>query len=81
MDFNITLAEDHESYDIVIAEFSVQSDEAYSIINAYVPEPERSRLLNKILACDEHLSERQRHIKDLAELDEILANVGETHES
>lgn len=73
--FNLTLSENHDDYDLVITEFSVESEDAYKIIDTYVNEPERTRLLNKILSGDEHLSDKERHMREMEELEKIIGEV------
>lgn len=76
MKFKLVIYEDYEDYDIVTAEFNVTPDEAFDIINKYVYEPDqRKRFLNKIVTIDERLDTRQKHVKELAELDKLVETI------
>jgi hypothetical protein len=73
MIFKLTITEDHDSYDVVIAEFNVIPDEAFDIIQKYVIEPDKRKgFLNKILTSDDRLDTRQKHVKQMERVEDTM---------
>jgi hypothetical protein len=74
--FTLAITENHESYDIVIAEFGISPDDAFDIIERYVADPDkRMGFLNTIIMSDNRFESTQKHMKESEELDRTVSDI------